>query len=67
MQFDHVLPNSRGGSSDLDNMAITCAPCNFGRMEYTLEEARLSDPRLEFRRDTWDGYGQWDGLRLLHA
>lgn len=67
LQFDHVLPNGRGGSSDIENMVITCAPCNFGRMEYTLEEARLSDPRDEFRRDTWDGYKSWDGLRLFHS
>lgn len=66
MQFDHVLPNGRGGSSDLENMVITCAPCNFGRMEYTLEEACLSDPRLELQRDTWDGYRKWDGLQLFH-
>lgn len=67
LQFDHVLPNGRGGSSNLDNMVVTCAPCNFGRMDYTLEEAQLADPRVEFRRDTWDGYGTWNGLRLFHS
>jgi 5-methylcytosine-specific restriction endonuclease McrA len=67
LQFDHVLPNGRGGSSDLENMVITCAPCNFGRMDHTIEEARLSDPRLELRSDTWDGYSRWDGLQLFHG
>jgi hypothetical protein len=37
LQFDHVLPNSRGGASTVDNVVVTCAPCNFGRMETTLE------------------------------
>jgi hypothetical protein len=29
-QYDHILPHSRGGTSELSNMAVTCAPCNFG-------------------------------------
>ena len=62
LQFDHVLPNSRGGSSSLDNIVVTCAPCNFGRMETTLEEASLFDPRSAKMADTWTGYSCWDGL-----
>jgi 5-methylcytosine-specific restriction endonuclease McrA len=41
LQYDHVLPNSRGGESSFDNVVVTCAPCNFGRMEKTLEEVGL--------------------------
>ena len=26
LQFDHVLPHSRGGPTDLDNLIITCGP-----------------------------------------
>jgi hypothetical protein len=56
LQYDHVLPNARGGTSDLSNMVITCAPCNFGRMNATLEEAGLLDPRdFEPVRSDWDG------------
>jgi len=55
-QYDHILPHSRGGTSELSNMVVTCAPCNFGRMEYTLEEVGLADPRdREPVRSTWDG------------
>lgn len=55
-QYDHVLPHARGGSSDLDNVVVTCAPCNYGRMDYVLEELGLSDPRgREPSRSTWDG------------
>ncbi len=32
MQFDHVIPHARGGRNDLGNVIITCAPCNFARM-----------------------------------
>lgn len=55
-QHDHILPHARGGTNGLENMLITCAPCNFGRMNYTLEEVGLADPRLrEPVRSSWDG------------
>lgn len=55
-QYDHVLPHSRGGTNDLGNMVLTCAPCNFGRMEFTLGEVGLADPRnREPVRSSWDG------------
>lgn len=56
-QYDHVLPHAKGGDNDLSNIVITCAPCNFARMDYTLEEVGLSDPRL---RDAI--HSDWDGL-----
>ena len=56
VQYDHVLPNSRGGESTRANVIITCAPCNFGRTELTLEEVGLLDPRdRDPMRSTWDG------------
>jgi len=56
LQYDHLLPHARGGNNDLENIVITCAPCNFGRMNYTLEEIGLIDPRTrEPVRSSWDG------------
>jgi 5-methylcytosine-specific restriction endonuclease McrA len=56
MQFDHVLPHSRGGDNSIDNVVVTCAPCNFGRMQFTLEEVGLNDPRRQPpRKSNWDG------------
>jgi 5-methylcytosine-specific restriction endonuclease McrA len=55
-QYDHILPHARGGTNDLANIVITCAPCNFARMNYTLEEVGLADPRMrEPITSTWDG------------
>ena len=55
-QYDHVVPHAYGGGNDLANLVVTCAPCNFGRMELTLEEANLLDPRArEPVRSSWDG------------
>ena len=56
-QYDHVVPHARGGDNDLSNVVLTCAPCNFGRMNYTLEEVAIADPRLRVPRG-----GPWDGL-----
>lgn len=56
LTYDHVLPYSRGGTSELDNMVIACQPCNCGRTELTLQEVGLADPRThEPVRSMWDG------------
>jgi 5-methylcytosine-specific restriction endonuclease McrA len=60
-QYDHVLPHARGGNNELDNVLITCAPCNFGRWHYTLEEVGVLDPRT--RKPV---QSTWDGLERFH-
>lgn len=55
-QYDHVLPHARGGTNDLNNLVLTCAPCNFGRGGYTLEEVGVQDPREQpIIKSSWDG------------
>jgi 5-methylcytosine-specific restriction endonuclease McrA len=56
LQYDHVLPHSRGGNNDLENLLITCAPCNFGRMQYTLDEVSLANPlKNKVNKTEWNG------------
>ena len=56
VNYDHVLPHARGGTSELNNVVITCAPCNYARWNYVLEEVDLIDPRTrEPLRSNWDG------------
>jgi len=56
LQYDHVLPHARGGDNNINNVVITCAPCNFGRMDYLMEEVGIIDPReTEPVKSTWDG------------
>ena len=65
---DHVVPRSRGGSNEADNLVTTCWPCNFGRNDWTLEEVGLRDPRLTPPLvDSWDGLTRLDGLEMPAA
>lgn len=59
-QYDHVVPHAYGGTNDLDNLVVSCAACNFGKMSYRLEELGLSDPR-----ERPPVQSQWDGLERL--
>lgn len=60
LQYDHLLPHARGGTNDLDNMLVACAACNFGRMNYTLEEVGFASPVAET-----DITSRWDGLERV--
>lgn len=56
VQYDHLLPHAKGGTNELDNLVITCAPCNFARMDWTLDEVGISNPFLrEPIKSDWDG------------
>lgn len=59
-QYDHVVPHSCGGANELDNLVVTCAGCNFGKMSYRIEELGLMDPR-----DFPPVISEWDGLERL--
>jgi hypothetical protein len=55
-QYDYVLAHARGGDNSIENTIVTCAPCNFAKMNYTLEELGLSDPRTRHPlKSDWDG------------
>lgn len=60
LQYDHVLPHSRGGGNGNDNVVITCAPCNFGRMDNLCEEVGIQNPF-----DHQPVSSDWDGLERL--
>ncbi len=37
-EIDHILPKSRGGSSELDNLQLLCPACNKSKHNMTTEE-----------------------------
>lgn len=56
VQYDHILPHSRGGGNELSNLVIACHACNYGRDNYTLDEVNLVHPLSRNPiSSTWDG------------
>ena len=54
--LDHVVPHAHGGTSEPQNMVVSCQPCNYGKGTYFLQQFGLSDPRLRSPKiDDWDG------------
>lgn len=56
LTYEHVVPHCRGGDNSLQNMIISCQACNCAKMNYTIEEVGLYDPRnYEPVKSDWDG------------
>ena len=65
---EHVVPRSRGGYSQLDNLAWACPSCNLhkaNRIEsvdpVTGNQVLLFNPRS----DNWEAHFSWDGYRIV--
>lgn len=41
---DHLIPWSLGGRTSLENLVSSCAPCNYGKAGFTLEQLGLENP-----------------------
>jgi hypothetical protein len=55
---DHVDPYSSGGDSNTNNLVTTCWGCNFGKLNYSLEDLRINDPRSLPKKVSY----AWNGL-----
>jgi 5-methylcytosine-specific restriction endonuclease McrA len=55
---DHVDPYSSGGDSNMENLVTTCWGCNFGKLNYSTEDLRISDPRNTLKKVDY----AWNGL-----
>ena len=58
-EVEHIIPQSRGGSDDLNNLALACHACNLfksdfetGRDEESEADIRLFHPRS----DAWEAH-----------
>jgi len=65
---EHIIPRSRGGRSEIENLAWSCPGCNLhksNRVEVTISEnsepVRLFNPRL----DEWNEHFRWEGHRIV--
>lgn len=58
VSLDHVVPHSRGGTNQRDNLITACWPCQFGRGNDTIDRLHLADPR-----DRQPVIDEWVGCR----
>jgi len=52
LNIDHMIPRSRGGSSDWENVVVACIPCNRRKGNHLPEEVGMKPRRLP-RRPRW--------------
>ena len=70
LHVEHIVPHSKGGATEEENLWMACADCNAYRSDQTVaedpltrEQVRLFDPR----RDRWSDHFMWvrGGLLML--
>ena len=64
---EHIVPSSRYGTSELDNLAWCCPSCNLSKSD-RIEVLDPDDGRtyslFNPRTDSWSEHFQWDGYML---
>jgi len=70
MEIDHIVPQSAGGPTELNNLCLACAGCNGFKLAFqsgndpdTGEIAALFNPRIQ----VWNEHFTWseDGTRII--
>jgi hypothetical protein len=69
--IDHIHPTSKGGSSEIENLALACGGCNGRKNEFTHAKDPLTDELVSLyhpRRDVWREHFEWaDGNTRIEA
>ncbi len=68
--LEHLLPQSLGGSDELDNLALACRRCNERRYNFTTgidSETALETPLFQPRQQLWAKHFIWtaDGVKII--
>jgi hypothetical protein len=61
--IEHVIPRAKGGSSELDNLALACPSCNLhkaDRVEVVDPESGDLVPLFHPRDDDWHAHFLWN-------
>lgn len=70
LQIDHILPESRGGTADEENLWLACPLCNNAKSDHVEAEDPETDMRVPLfnpRREAWTDHFRWseDGTEIL--
>lgn len=66
--LEHIVPTSRGGASDLRNLAWSCPGCNLrksNRIEAPDPETGVSVSLYHPRNDSWNEHFAWDDYHIV--
>jgi hypothetical protein len=66
--LEHVMPLSRGGHSQLDNLMWACPSCNLrkaNRIDAIDPDTGNRVPLFNPRSDNWDEHFRWEGYRII--
>src|SRR5712691_1174755 len=67
---EHIVPQSRGGQTQLNNLAWACPSCNLhkaNRLESIDPDTGHQVPLFHPRVDNWHTHFRWDGYRVVGA
>lgn len=62
MQIDHIIPESLGGTSNLDNLCLACIQCNLhksDRVQGFDAESGTAAPLFDPRTQPWSDHFRW--------
>lgn len=65
---DHIIPQSAGGPTDLDNLALSCVTCSLRKAaRLTVRDALTGTdvPVFNPRRNVWSNHFRWDGVLIV--
>lgn len=65
--IDHVIPQSAGGATSAENLAlacVTCSLCKGARQTATDPAAGTDAPLFHPRLDAWRLHFRWEGVRV---
>jgi hypothetical protein len=65
---EHIIPTSRGGSDEVDNLAWSCSPCNLSksnRLELRDPESGYPAPMFHTRTMSWEDHFEWSGYMVV--
>ena len=68
--LEHLLPQSLGGSDEMDNLALACRRCNERRYNFTTGvdlETQLQTKLFQPRQQLWSEHFTWtaDGVKII--
>jgi hypothetical protein len=66
--IEHSIPSSRGGPTELENLALACPSCNLhksDRVEVIDPDTNVVVPLFNPHTDTWSEHFRWDGYQVV--